>query len=185
MKTDRILLPIDLARCPLDALPLVNSLAGRSRVTVILLHVVHLNILAPENRIYTELCQEAEHRLERLAREYVHPLVDTCVRVRLGDPFKEIVAEAREQQVHLIILPTFKCSFWRRFFTPVVAKVAEKLTRNAPCPVYAMRANTPFNCEERWRQREEVPVHADYRPARNDSLVPAIAGQDLNGTLCV
>jgi nucleotide-binding universal stress UspA family protein len=151
MNADRILLPIDLARCPLDVLPLVNRLVDHSNeVTVILLHVLNLNILTPETRIYDGLCDNARQRLQRLTREQVHPLVDTCVRVRVGDPFEEIVAEAREQQVQLIILPTFEHSFWRRLFTPMVPRVAEKLARRAPCPVYAVRVEKAFDCEAHW-----------------------------------
>ncbi|MGD0615792.1 MAG: hypothetical protein ABSA69_10175 [Verrucomicrobiota bacterium] len=54
MKPDRLLFPIDLAKCPLDALPLLNNPAGRSDASVLLLHDVHLNILAPDNRIYSK-----------------------------------------------------------------------------------------------------------------------------------
>jgi nucleotide-binding universal stress UspA family protein len=162
MKTDRILLPIDLAKCPLDAIPLINSLAGHSTdVTVILLHVLNLNIMAPEARIYDDLCNEARWRLHRLAREQVHPQVDFCVRVRVGDPFEEIVAEAREQQVHLIVLPTFESSFWKRLFAPVVPRVVEKLARRAPCPVYTLRSAASFNCEMRWKSGQKITASSE------------------------
>ena len=175
MKTDRILLPIDLAKCPLEAIPMINSLAGQATdVTVILLHVLKLNILAPESRLYDDLCNEARWRMDRLAREQMHPQVDTCVRVRAGDPFEEIVAEAREQQVHLIVLPTFESSFWKRLFAPVVPRLAEKLARRAPCPVYALRVQTVFNCEERWKPGREVAAPAESDSAREYRLTPAM-----------
>jgi nucleotide-binding universal stress UspA family protein len=188
MKTDRILLPIELARCPLDAFPMINSLAGHSPdVTVILLHVLNLNILAPESRIYGDHCRAARRRLDRLAREYVHPLVDTAVRVRAGDPFDEIVAEAREQHVQLIILPTFQCSFWKRLFAPVVPRVAEKLARRAPCPVYAIRVETAFNCEERWKPEPKAAAAAERDAASKflmtGSLSQAFAAQRRNESL--
>jgi nucleotide-binding universal stress UspA family protein len=178
MKTERILLPVDLARCPLAAVSLVNQLVEHSAdVTVILLHVLNLNILAPESRIYDELLAGARQRLQRLAREQVHPLVDTCVRVRTGDPFEEIVAEAREQEVQLIVLPTFELSLWKRFFTPVIPRVAEKLARRAPCPVYSMRADQFFNCEKHWPVELQIRnrVDKDAADERRPSPVPAPA----------
>ncbi len=149
MKTDRILLPIDLSRCPLDAFPLINTVVEHSAdVTVILLHVLNVNILAPESRVYDALCDRARRRLHFLAREYLHPRLDACVRVRVGDPFEEIEAEARQQEIQLIVLPTFESSLWKRLFAPVLPRVAERLARRAPCPVYAIRAERFFNFEK-------------------------------------
>src|ERR1035441_624672 len=95
MKPEGILFPVDVARCPLEVFELVNGLAKRPEVTVILLHVVNLNILAPENRVYEELGQEAQWYLERLANKHVHPLASTITRVRIGNPAEEILAEAK------------------------------------------------------------------------------------------
>lgn len=159
MKTDKILFPIDLAKCPLDALPLVNGVAGRSQATVVLLHIVTLNIQAPDNRVYSELCREAEWRLKRLADHYVHPMIETCLRVRVGNPIEEIVAEATEQQASLIVLPVFQSSFWKGLFAPVVSRTTGKLMENAPCPVFGLRVTTPFNCEKQWPAQPAVSVN--------------------------
>ena len=43
MKPERILLPVDVARCPLEVFDLVNGFAKRPEVTVLLLHVVDLD----------------------------------------------------------------------------------------------------------------------------------------------
>ena len=175
MKPDRILFPIDLAKCPLDVLPLLNNLAGRSDASVILLHVVHLNILAPDNRIYQEHWREARRLLERLAENYVNPLVDVRLRVRVGNPFDEIVREAREQQVQFILVPTFASSFWRRLLAPLAHRVAERLAADAPCPVFALRAKTPFNCEERWGSEKDVPDSVRSNSKRQSSLTSSLA----------
>ena len=161
MKTDKILFPIDLAKCPLDALPLVNGVAGRSQATVVLLHIVTLNIQAPDNRVYSELCREAEWRLKRLADHYVHPMIETCLRVRVGNPIEEIVAEATEQQASLIVLPVFQSSFWKGLFAPAVSRTTGKLMENAPCPVFALRVKTPFNFEAHWKTEPKAPVNTN------------------------
>ena len=65
---------------------MLKSCADRSEATVILLHVVHLNILSPEARIYDELVADARHYLERLARDYLADIPGVQVRVRIGKP---------------------------------------------------------------------------------------------------
>ena len=73
MKPERILLPIDTAKCPLEIFAVANGFACRPEVRVILLHVVNLNIVAPENRVYEELGREVYSHLDRLAQRYIHP----------------------------------------------------------------------------------------------------------------
>lgn len=58
MQTEKILVPVDTARCYPEVFGRVNALGSRADVTVVLLHVVTLNIAAPENRVYERLAQE-------------------------------------------------------------------------------------------------------------------------------
>ena len=166
MKTERILLPVDLAKHPVDALLMVNGLAEHSDATVILLHVVHLNILVPEGRIYEEVCRDAERQLEELARRYLHPAVKVSSRVRVGTVFNEIVAEAGAQQADLILLPTFPISTWKRFFVRLAETLAEKLARCAPCPILAVQVETPFQHEKYWNL-ENLALANVLSPERN------------------
>lgn len=170
MKADHILVPIDLAKCPLEVLPLINNLAGRSNSAVILLHIVQLNILAPDSRICREQCANAGRILERLADRYVNSLVDVRLRVRAGNPFDEIVREARESHAQMILLPTFPSSPWRRLLAPLSRRVAERLAADAPCPVVALPVKTPVNCEESWRRERDVPCAAQSQPKRQSPL---------------
>jgi len=71
MSLDRILLPIDLARCPPEALHFVNRVIRRYDAEVILLYVMTLNIVAPESRVYAELAEEARQHLEKARRHLV------------------------------------------------------------------------------------------------------------------
>ena len=59
MKTERILLPIDVRKFPLEVFSFINGLAPRCNFSVTLLHVLTLNILPPESRLYDELAAEA------------------------------------------------------------------------------------------------------------------------------
>jgi nucleotide-binding universal stress UspA family protein len=157
MKPERILLPIEVTRCPLEVFAVVNGFARRPEVTVILLSVVNLNITAPESRVYGELSEEAHWHLRRLARDYVHPVASTVTRVRAGSAAEEILAAAQAESVDLIILPTYGPSFWGRVLgiwkpvsSPVVCRLTERVVREAPCGVFVVYSKTAFNCEKAW-----------------------------------
>jgi len=136
---------------------LVNGFARRPEVTVILLHVVNLNIPAPENRGYEELGEEAEWCLGRIAQQHIHPAASAITHVRFGRPADEILAEAKAESVGLIILPTYGPSFWNRLrglwtnvCVPPVSTLAAKVIREATCGVFVVLAKTRFNCEKAW-----------------------------------
>ena len=164
MKPERILVPVDTAKCPLEVFAVANGFACRPEVTVILLHVVNLNIIAPENRVYEELGREVYSHLGRLAHEYIHPFASTAVRVRAGQPEREILAEAAEQKADLIILPSWGPSWWARLTAfgrsladASLPRWARNIVRKAACAVSVVNAKTRFNCEKTWgRQGHEV-----------------------------
>src|SRR5579859_3377491 len=114
MKPERILLPLDIRECPLDVFTFVEGFSKRPEVTLILLHVVHLNIVSPDSRVYDELALQARGYLERLAVQFLHPITSAVIHVRFGRPADEILEEAQAEKVELIILPTYGPSFWSR-----------------------------------------------------------------------
>jgi len=164
LKPERILLPIDTAKCPLEVFAVANGFTGRPEVKVILLHVVNLNIVAPENRVYEELGRDVYSHLCRLAREYIHPFASTAVRVRAGQLEQEILAEAAEQKADLIILPSWEPSWWARLTASwrsqpdtTLPRWARNIVRRAACAVSVVTAKTLFNCERAsGRQGHEV-----------------------------
>ena len=150
----RILLPVDVAKCPLEVFPFINNFAGDHRVTVILLHVVNLNIMVPENRVIEDLSGLAEQHLKRLSEKFLNPDLSVRLRVRVGKPAQEILAEARESNVDLIVLTSHGgCSFWQRLFQP---RVAEKVLRAAPCNATLQHVRTRFNCEKDWSYTDDI-----------------------------
>ncbi len=169
MKRANIVLPVDLEKCALDAFSVVNRCASwRTGATVTLLHVVNLNILAPENRLYDEISASARQSLERVAREYVSPGVDVRVRVRTGNLVPEIINEARERDASLLVLPVFPLPRWKAFFAAMRPAVVEKLARSASCPIFVVRATTWVNCtgrsdSEPTIRRSPAPVAPESR----------------------
>lgn len=77
--------------------------------------------------------EEVQQNLERLAETFrVEDLQVSTSVLPLGPPVMRILEEARESKVDLIVL----FSHGRRGLSRVfMGSVAERLTRNAPCPV--------------------------------------------------
>ena len=150
MKPERILLPLDIRRWPVEVFSVANSFAKQPGVTVTLLHVVTLNIAVPEKGVYEALGREALWHLKRLARKCLRPGVATIARVRFGKPAEEILAEAVAGNIDLIVLAAKPPSFWSRFFAPLVPRVVERVIREATCGVFLATAKKWFNCESIW-----------------------------------
>jgi nucleotide-binding universal stress UspA family protein len=157
MKPEKILLPLDIAKCPLEVFPLVNSVADRCQLSIILLHVINLKIVLPESRPYEELACETHAYLRRIAQRYLvaHALVET--RVRFGIPAEEVLAEARAEQVNMILLPNFGPSFWQRLkfvwkrsSNPLVSSLVQEVMRKAECDVFIAMARNCFDSERGW-----------------------------------
>ena len=171
IKTKRILVPIDLQKCPFEVFPRVNAHAEGSEVTVILLHVVKLNIASPENRVFEELAQEAHRHLERLARENIHPAASVLIRIRFGNPAREIQAEAVLQKADLVILPVFeelardqRLSLWNRLSVLLFPDLAHQLVRALPCALLIMHAHAGCSSEAGSLTRRHA-AHSDQPEA--------------------
>ena len=90
----RILVPLDTQKCPIEIFARVNAFAQHPGVRVLLLHVVNLNLAVVDRRIEAEVCREAQRCLGRLASHYPHPGARVLLRVRIGRPIAEVLAEA-------------------------------------------------------------------------------------------
>jgi nucleotide-binding universal stress UspA family protein len=162
MKLERILLPLDIRKCPLEVFSVVNGFAKQQGIIVTLLHVVTLNLAAPEKGVYEVLGRDARWHLERLARGCLHPSVAANTRVRVGKPAEEILIEAAAGSADLIVLASKPPSFWSRFFAPLVPRVVERVIREASCGVFLTTVKKWFNCENAWgRPEKETEAAAD------------------------
>jgi nucleotide-binding universal stress UspA family protein len=153
----RILVPLDVEKCPIEVFERVNVYAQEPGVTIILLYVITLNIASPENRIYDEMIHEAQGLLERLARDYIRPPATVLVRVRIGRPAREIRVEAEAQRADLVVLPVFERSIQnrggslgKRLLASLRPDTTHHLVRVLPSPLLIMHAHSRFNCIEHW-----------------------------------
>ncbi len=178
MKPEKTLLPIDVARCPVDAFEVVNRLAQRAEVSVVLLHVVNLRIMVSEDRVYQELACEAEWYLTRLAERYLNPTTRAMAHVRIGDPAREILEEANAECVDLVILPTYGPSFWDRWIglwrpasQRTVSRLVAKVTKAAPCTVLVVPATTHLDCEMAWGRPAKLNETSQWRDLGDGGVV--------------
>ncbi|MGD1032493.1 MAG: universal stress protein [Opitutaceae bacterium] len=154
MKARRLLLPIDLAKCPPEIFPFANDLVPPFEGEIVLLNVLDRRTNAIPFRGSGSNFRRAELLLARLAGEFVRPAVEASPRVRIGDPCEEILAEATANDVDLILLPTFIPSIWRRWLGPRCAETARNLITQASCRVLVVDVRTHFNCFRRWPGEE-------------------------------
>jgi len=145
MEVGRLLLPIDLRRCPLEVFPLANGFTKPFGGEVILLHVLDSRPTASGS------ARDMAHlHLEHLAREFMRSSLEVRPRVRAGLPDEEIFAEAAEAKADLILLPVYTPSFWRRLVGPGFGSTARNVVLGASCGVFVVNVRTPFNCLRHW-----------------------------------
>ena len=81
----------------------------------------------------------ARTRLERLARQKVNGRARYQIEVMMGDPAVEVLQAAKRLRANLIIMATHGRKGLRRF---VLGSVAERVVREAPCPVLTVKPKT-------------------------------------------
>jgi nucleotide-binding universal stress UspA family protein len=145
MEVGRLLLPIDLRRCPLEVFPLANGFTKPFGGEVVLLHV-----LDRRSDAAGAAREKAHLHLEHIARDFMRSSVEVRPRVRTGLPHEEIFAEAAEAKADLILLPVYAPSIWRRIVGPGFGSTARNVVSGASCGVFVVNVRTPFNCLRHW-----------------------------------
>lgn len=128
MNRSDILVPVNLEKDSLEGLKFAAHVADEMSLRVTLLHVVELNIFPLDRRIYDEVCLDYQRRLENIASCFPGNL--WRLRVRIGRPHEEILAEARDSGVELIVMgaPKNGHRHW-----PFQSTNVERVVRKAPC----------------------------------------------------
>jgi nucleotide-binding universal stress UspA family protein len=145
IRAERLLLPIDLAKCPLEIVPLANGFTRPFDGKVIMLHVCEPSkALEPQGD-----CRQAERHLRRIGQQ-LSATVEASFRTRLGVAHEEILAEASADQVDLILLPVFAASFWKRVVGATHGETAGRVIAGASTRVFVVNVQTHLNCFKRW-----------------------------------
>ncbi len=145
MRFQTILVPTDFSDSSRHALHYAIDFSKRFGSKLILLHVIEdLPVLASGayegidiGAYQARLLQDSRDQFERLVRE-TPDLSDAQIaqRIRNGVPYLEIIEEAKESDVDLIITSTHGRSGLTHF---LMGSVAEKIVRNSPCPVLTVK----------------------------------------------
>ena len=139
-----ILFPTDFSEFSLYALDYATSFARQYGAKLVLLHVVDLFLsdpayfapYVPTESMSEDFRKRARERLEEIAKTKLPGGISTEIVVVQGRPFVEIVREARERRVDLIVLSTHgRTGLSHAMF----GSTAEKVVRKAPCPVLSIR----------------------------------------------
>jgi len=140
----RILVPMDFSEHTDMALITAHHLADHLGAELRLLHVVEpLRSMGISNYGH-EICRNWEVSQKEAAEELMHKACDAIplpadrrdFRTVSGRPADAIPAVAKEDGVDLIVLPTHGRSGLEQL---VVGSVAERVVRNAHCPVLTLK----------------------------------------------
>jgi nucleotide-binding universal stress UspA family protein len=163
-----ILIPVDFDDDSKATLDLARELAAVGDATLHLLHVVPI-VLAPGEAgtaVVTRV-DEVREALEKIAKERLGVLPHQ-VHTRTGETTRGIVDAARELHADLIVMLTHGRRGLPRFF---LGSVAERVVREAPCPVLTVR---PWAAgEEQGRFVGDVMIKNPPSVGPNDLLVDA------------
>lgn len=154
MKT--ILSAIDFSDCSINALEHAISIARASKSNLLMLWVNNPNttktILSSD--LSDDLLEEVEHQFSRLIAKYGPELPDSKIDyiIREGKVYKEVVNQAKESDVWLIVAGTHGSSGFEEFW---IGSNANKIVSVAPCPVITIRAGIQI---ERHLERIVMPL---------------------------
>jgi nucleotide-binding universal stress UspA family protein len=147
----RILVTTDFSEVSLQALPMAVEIAAHFNAELLLVHVLPVDTSTPWDippyadfglaslplpEYETQVRQEVERRLAIVAAKQVQG-VKVRTLVGRGDAAAEIGRMATEENADLIVLATHGWTGWRHL---VFGSVAEKVLREAPCPVLSARS---------------------------------------------
>ena len=150
----RILWPTDFSDPSFLALESATELAAHFEAELVCVHVL---VPPPENSEWADASkmtiplsvQEDRNRLRTDLNEKVKARCPAGVECRtivvIGDAPEAIIDVAGNEDVDLLVTATHGRTGWRRM---VFGSVAEKVIREAPCPVLTIRAPEEQNSEE-------------------------------------
>ncbi len=139
-----ILVPVDFSDCSLHALEYALRFAQQFGSRVTLLHVVE-PALHPDSYLIApafdgtnqNLLQAARERLEDICEKRVGTRLHADTLVRMGRAYSEIPDTAKALGADLVVLGTHGYSGMKHV---LLGSTAERVVRNAPCPVLTVRA---------------------------------------------
>ncbi len=138
---DTILCPVDFSPNARQALRLAGELSQERNATLHMLHVVDVaipakvEVTAPFDKMEVAVTS----KLKRLAHQAIDEKVDHEIHVETGDPGAQVLDAAKRIGADLIVIARHGRKGLRRL---VLGSVAERIIREAPCPVLTVGQTT-------------------------------------------
>jgi universal stress protein A len=144
LKPTKILVPTDFSENSDRALVQGLDIAGQYKAKLVLLHVIHEDIYRAglefaflEESARHETRERATSWAEQSLRDQLGKFsqskdVEMATRVRWGIPYDEILKEATEQGIDLIVIASLGRSGIAKYF---MGSVARNVLKGAKCPV--------------------------------------------------
>jgi nucleotide-binding universal stress UspA family protein len=144
MKVETILFPTDFSEGSFHALPYAVDFAKHYKARLFILHVIYDFTRATDSHvphisadeIYKEMTEWAQKEIESCCIEEIRGLSNVEKLVLKGVPYEEIIAFAKEKKIDMIIMGTYGRVGLERF---IFGSTAERVVRQAPCPVMTVR----------------------------------------------
>ncbi len=140
-----IIVPTDFSSASLQALSYATEFAKVHEAGILLLHTMEppvypvvfgvAPVVAPT--LESDLLDLCEQNLEKIRAEHIDAAIKVETVVREGPPFLEIVRCAKERSADLIVIATHGHTGLKHV---LLGSTAEKVVREAPCPVLTVRA---------------------------------------------
>jgi nucleotide-binding universal stress UspA family protein len=143
-----ILVPIDFSLHSKNALKYAVPLAEKFRASLHLVYVVEPTIYPADlgfgqvvlPGVEEELREKGGEELQSLMEKEIGGRVKSSCAVRTGNPHQEILREAEELGVELIVVATHGHSGVEHM---LFGSTADRIVRNAKCPVLTVRPEQP------------------------------------------
>ncbi|MGO9059918.1 MAG: universal stress protein [Candidatus Binataceae bacterium] len=145
LRFGNILCPVDFDQNSLAAVPVAAELARERNATLHLLHVIDERGL-PSGKIESA----AQIKLERISRKKLKAGTRYEILVMPGDPAVEVPQMAVKLGIDLIVMATHGRKGLRRL---VLGSVAERVVREARCPVLTVKPKAARAGASRTRPR--------------------------------
>ena len=151
----RILVTTDFSDTSLEAFPIAAEVASHFDAELLMVHVLPVDTPTPWDippyadfglaslplpEYEAQVRQEVERRLAQVAAKNAPAGTKVRTIVGRGDAASEVGRIAIAERADLIVLATHGWTGWRHL---VFGSVAEKILREAPCPVLSIRKPAP------------------------------------------
>jgi universal stress protein A len=140
MTVRKVLCPVAFEENSLAVLKLAKEIAAAQGATLLLVHVAPIVMVPMEWTLepYKAAAEDARERLQKIASQLGNEVKCEII-VRVGDPPQGIIAVATNAKADLIVMATHGRTGLSHF---VLGSVAERVVREAPCPVLTIRPET-------------------------------------------